>query len=73
MSIIITGDKDILQLVNDRIQVYDTMKEKKFGVEEVVQRFGVHPEQVVEVMGLAGDAIDNIPGVPGIGEKTAIN
>jgi DNA polymerase-1 len=70
--IIITGDKDILQLVNDRIQVYDTMKEKKFGVEEVVQRFGVHPEQVVEVMGLAGDAIDNIPGVPGIGEKTAI-
>ena len=70
--VIITGDKDILQLVNDRIQVYDTMKEKKFGVEEVVQRFGVHPEQVVEVMGLAGDAIDNIPGIPGIGEKTAI-
>ena len=70
--VIITGDKDILQLVNDRIQVYDTMKEKKFGVEEVVQRFGVHPEKVVEVMGLAGDAIDNIPGVPGIGEKTAI-
>jgi DNA polymerase-1 len=70
--VIITGDKDILQLVNDRIQVYDTMKEKKFGVEEVVQRFGVHPEQVVEVMGLAGDAIDNIPGIPGIGQKTAI-
>ncbi len=70
--VIITGDKDILQLVNDRIQVYDTMKEKKFGVEEVVQRFGVHPEKVVEVMGLAGDSIDNIPGVPGIGEKTAI-
>jgi DNA polymerase-1 len=70
--VIITGDKDILQLVNDRIQVYDTMKEKKFGLEEVVQRFGVHPEQLVEVMGLAGDAIDNIPGIPGIGEKTAI-
>jgi DNA polymerase-1 len=70
--VIITGDKDILQLVNDRIQVYDTMKEKKFGVDEVVQRFGVHPEKVIEVMGLAGDAIDNIPGVPGIGEKTAI-
>jgi DNA polymerase-1 len=70
--IIITGDKDILQLVSDRIQVYDTMKEKRFGVEEVIQRFGVRPEQVVEVMGLAGDAIDNIPGVPGIGEKTAI-
>ena len=70
--VIITGDKDILQLVSDRIQVYDTMKEKRFGVEEVIQRFGVTPEQVVEVMGLAGDAIDNIPGVPGIGEKTAI-
>lgn len=69
--VIITGDKDILQLVDDRIQVYDTMKEKRLGVEEVIQRFGVRPEQVVEVMGLAGDAIDNIPGVPGIGEKGA--
>jgi len=70
--VIITGDKDILQLVSDRVKVYDTMKEKRFGVEEVIERFGVSPEQVVEVMGLAGDAIDNIPGVPGIGEKTAI-
>ena len=70
--VIITGDKDILQLVSPRIQVYDTMKEKRFGVEEVIERFGVSPEQVVEVMGLSGDAIDNIPGVPGIGEKTAI-
>ncbi len=70
--VIITGDKDILQLVSDRIQVYDTMKEKRLGVDEVIQRFGVSPEQVVEVMGLSGDAIDNIPGVPGIGEKTAI-
>ncbi|MDI7259949.1 MAG: DNA polymerase I [Thermodesulfobacteriota bacterium] len=70
--VIITGDKDILQLVSDQIQVYDTMKEKRLGVEEVRERFGVSPGQVVEVMGLAGDAIDNIPGVPGIGEKTAI-
>jgi DNA polymerase-1 len=70
--VVITGDKDILQLVSDRIEVYDTMKEKRFGVEEVIQRFGVRPDRVVEVMGLAGDAIDNIPGVPGIGEKTAI-
>ncbi len=69
---IITGDKDILQLVSNRIQVYDTMKEKNYGKEEVIERFGVMPEQVVEVMGLAGDAIDNIPGVPGIGEKTAV-
>jgi DNA polymerase-1 len=70
--VIITGDKDILQLISPRIQVYDTMKEKRLGVEEVIERFGVSPEQVVEVMGLSGDAIDNIPGVPGIGEKTAI-
>ncbi len=70
--VIITGDKDILQLVTDRIEVYDTMKEKRFKVEQVIERFGVPPEQVVEVMGLSGDAIDNIPGVPGIGEKTAI-
>jgi len=70
--VIITGDKDLLQLVGNRIQVYDTMKEKRYGEEEVIERFGVRPEQVVEVMGLAGDAIDNIPGVPGIGEKTAI-
>jgi len=69
---VVTGDKDLLQLVNDRVNVIDTMKEQTFGVEEVIQRFGVRPEQVVEVMGLAGDAIDNIPGVPGIGEKTAI-
>ncbi len=71
--VIITGDKDILQLVSDRIVVYDTMKERRYGVEEVKKRFGVRPEQVVEVMGLAGDPIDNIPGIPGIGEKTAID
>jgi DNA polymerase I len=70
--VIITGDKDILQLVSDGILVYDTMKGKKFGIDEVMERFGVKPAQVVEVMGLAGDAIDNIPGVPGIGEKTAM-
>jgi DNA polymerase-1 len=70
--VIVTGDKDLLQLVSDRIQVYDGMKEKNFGVEEVIERFGVSPEQMVEVMGLAGDAIDNIPGIPGIGEKTAL-
>jgi DNA polymerase-1 len=70
--VIITGDKDLLQLVSDHIEVYDTMKEVRYNVDSVIERFGVTPEQVVEVMGLAGDAIDNIPGVPGIGEKTAI-
>ena len=70
--VIITGDKDLLQLVSDHIEVYDTMKEVRHNVDSVIERFGVNPGQVVEVMGLAGDAIDNIPGVPGIGEKTAI-
>jgi DNA polymerase-1 len=70
--VIITGDKDLLQLVSEHIEVYDTMKEVRYKVDSVIQRFGVRPEQVVEVMGLSGDAIDNIPGVPGIGEKTAI-
>src|SRR5512143_3713232 len=68
---IVTGDKDILQLVGDRIRIYDTLKEKVYGPEEVRERFGVPPGRVIEVMGLMGDASDNIPGVPGIGEKTA--
>ncbi len=68
---IVTGDKDMLQLVGPRVQVYDSMKEKVYGEPEVMERFGVPPDHVVEVMGLMGDAIDNIPGVRGIGEKTA--
>jgi len=69
--IVVTGDKDMLQLVGAGVQVYDSMKEKVYGEPEVLERFGVPPAQVVEVMGLMGDAIDNIPGVRGIGEKTA--
>ena len=68
---VVTGDKDLLQIVGDRISLLDTMKEKRSGVEEVLCRFGVPPERVADVLGLAGDSGDNIPGVPGIGEKTA--
>ncbi|MGH7409947.1 MAG: 5'-3' exonuclease H3TH domain-containing protein, partial [Candidatus Methylomirabilis sp.] len=68
---VVTGDKDMLQLVGAGVRVYDSMKEKVYGEPEVLERFGVPPAQVVEVMGLMGDAIDNIPGVRGIGEKTA--
>ncbi len=68
---IATGDKDMLQLVGPEIRAYDSMKETVYGESEVVKRFGVPPDQVVEVMGLMGDPIDNIPGVHGIGEKTA--
>jgi DNA polymerase I len=68
---IVTGDKDILQLVGQNIKVYDTMKEKIYEAKDVEERFGVLPDRMVEIMGLMGDASDNIPGVPGIGEKTA--
>ncbi len=70
---IVTGDKDILQLVNDHVFVYNTQKEGLiYGREEVKERYGVTPDQMVELIGLAGDTSDNIPGVPGIGEKTAV-
>jgi ribonuclease HI len=69
---IVSGDKDLLQIASDQITLLDTMKGKRSGVQEVRDRFGVSPELVADVLGLAGDTSDNIPGVPGIGEKTAI-
>ncbi|MCK5914122.1 MAG: DNA polymerase I, partial [Desulfuromusa sp.] len=68
---IVTGDKDLMQVVGERVRLLDTMKKKISGRNEVIERFGVPPEQVLEILGLAGDSSDNIPGVPGIGEKTA--
>ncbi|MFK4721152.1 DNA polymerase-1 [Bradyrhizobium niftali] len=68
---IVSSDKDLMQLVNDRIMMYDTMKDRRIGVPEVIEKFGVPPEKVVEVQALAGDSTDNVPGVPGIGIKTA--
>ena len=68
---VVTGDKDLLQLVGPDIKVYDTLKEKVYEPKDVEERFGVLPDKMVEIMGLMGDASDNIPGVPGIGEKTA--
>ncbi|GMT41699.1 MAG: DNA polymerase [bacterium] len=68
---IVTGDKDLMQLVNDRITLYDSLKDKRIGIEQVKEKFGVEPGRVVEIMGLMGDSSDNIPGVPGVGEKTA--
>ncbi|HEU0265811.1 MAG TPA: DNA polymerase I, partial [Geobacterales bacterium] len=70
--VVVTGDKDLMQIVNDRVTLLDTMKEKQSGVLEVQERFGVLPARVIDILGLAGDSSDNIPGVPGIGEKTAI-
>jgi len=70
--VIVSGDKDLMQLVGDTTRILDTVKSRWIGVEEVKEKFGVEPDQVVEVMGLMGDSINSIPGVKGIGEKTAI-
>ena len=70
-STIVSSDKDLMQLVNDRVVMYDTMKDKKIGRAEVIEKFGVPPEKVIEVQALIGDSTDNVPGVPSIGQKTA--
>jgi DNA polymerase I len=68
---IVSSDKDLMQLVQPGIIMYDTMKNKAIGEAEVLERFGVPPAKVVEVQALIGDSSDNVPGVPGIGVKTA--
>lgn len=70
-AVIVTGDKDLMQLVDGRVQLLDTMKDKRTDVAGVREKFGVTPEQVVDVLALAGDSSDNVPGVFGIGAKTA--
>ncbi|MBI5203352.1 MAG: DNA polymerase I [Nitrospirae bacterium] len=68
---IVTADKDMLQLVDDKIKIYDPVKDRVLDEEYVKEKFGVGPERVTEFMALTGDAVDNIPGIKGIGEKTA--
>ena len=68
---IISSDKDLMQLVGDQVEMLDTMKNRQIGRDEVFEKFGVGPDKVIEVQALAGDAVDNVPGVPGIGVKTA--
>ncbi|MBO4480258.1 MAG: DNA polymerase I [Alphaproteobacteria bacterium] len=68
---IMTGDKDLMQLVSDCIYLYDGMKQKTIGRTEVLEKFGVTPEQVIDVQSLMGDSSDNVPGVRGIGPKKA--
>jgi DNA polymerase-1 len=68
---IVSSDKDLMQLVGPGVAMLDTMKNRTIGPEEVRERFGVPPEKVVDVQALAGDSTDNVPGVPGIGVKTA--
>ncbi|MCG6901488.1 MAG: DNA polymerase I [Rhodobacter sp.] len=68
---IISSDKDMMQLVGDGVEMLDAMKNKRIGVDEVIEKFGVKPDRVIDVQSLAGDSVDNIPGAPGIGVKTA--
>ncbi len=68
---IVSADKDLMQLVSPGVEMYDTLKAKRIGPEEVFEKFGVEPARVIDVQALAGDSVDNVPGAPGIGIKTA--
>ena len=70
-AVVVSGDKDLAQLVGDGVTLYDFAREERLGPAEVMERFGCRPEQVAELLALQGDAVDNIPGVPGVGKKTA--
>ena len=69
--VIVSSDKDLMQLVGERVSMLDTMKNVRIGRAEVIEKFGVGPERVVDVQALCGDPVDNVPGAPGIGVKTA--
>ncbi|MBI4666011.1 MAG: DNA polymerase I [Nitrospinae bacterium] len=70
-TMIVSSDKDMLQLIGPGVKVYDPMKDKTLGEAEAQERFGAPPDKITDVLGLMGDSSDNIPGVPGVGEKTA--
>lgn len=69
--VIVSGDKDLMQLVSDTVEMWDTMKDVRYGPAQVVEKFGVGPEKVTEILALTGDSSDNVPGVDGVGPKTA--
>ncbi|WP_457103613.1 DNA polymerase I [Mesorhizobium sp. URHB0026] len=68
---IISSDKDLMQLVGETVGMYDPMKDRQIGIPEVVEKWGVPPEKMIDLQALTGDSVDNVPGVPGIGPKTA--
>jgi len=70
--IMITGDKDFMQLVTEKSTIWDPMKESATDLQTIREKFGIEPQQMIDVQGLSGDAADNVPGVPGIGQKTAV-
>ena len=68
---IVSSDKDLMQLVGPCVTLYDQMKDKRLGPAEVFEKFGVYPDKMIDLQALVGDTSDNVPGVPGIGPKTA--
>src|SRR6185312_2383068 len=71
--VVVSSDKDLMQLVNDRVSIWDTMKNVIYGPPEVEEKFGVRPDQIRDYLALVGDSSDNIPGVPSIGPKSAVD
>ena len=71
-SLIVSSDKDLMQLVDQKVTMLDPMKNKNIGINQVIEKFGVEPKKVIYIQALTGDRIDNIPGAPGIGPKTAL-
>jgi DNA polymerase-1 len=71
--VIVTGDKDFMQLVTDKIEIWDPMKDSTIDIQSFKKKFEIEPHQMIDVQGLSGDTADNIPGVPGIGQKTALS
>ena len=69
--VIVSSDKDLMQLIGEGVRMLDPVKQKWVGIEDCIEKFGVPPEKVVEVQSLMGDSVDNVPGIPGIGPKTA--
>jgi DNA polymerase-1 len=68
---IISSDKDLMQIVGPKVTLYDTMKDKRLSIPDVIEKWGVPPEKMIDLQSLTGDSVDNVPGVPGIGPKTA--
>lgn len=70
-TVVVTRDKDLAQLIRDGDEFWDYMAEERYGYEDIAPRFGVRPERIADYLALTGDAVDNVPGVPGVGKKTA--
>ena len=68
---IVSSDKDLMQLVSADVHMYDSMKDKQIGIPEVIEKWGVPPEKMIDLQAMTGDSVDNVPGIPGIGPKTA--